>query len=177
MMKQNSVIIWLCVALAILGLAGKGIAPNKAPEGAGQAALNSFEVAANRAGLRHSGGWNLTMEGTYWTTIFIRPDCDGALLTVPLPRNAEGADLLKRALRTPPQNLFFLLEGKRHAAFPDTAFWLSGLRHDVLRLAGISNAPPPVVLAVAEDGLCNLASRIDWSTVAAGTGLARHPST
>jgi hypothetical protein len=167
--------VWVCIVLAVLGLTGKGTARNKAPEGAGQAVLNNFGVAANRAGMVRKGSWNLTVDGTYRATAFGLPGCDGTLLSVPLPRNAEGAGLLKRALRAPPQSLFYLLNGNRYDTFPNTTFWISGLYNDALRLAGMTEAPSPAVLAVAEQGFCNLVSRLDLSEFSAGTDFARSP--
>ncbi|PHS79025.1 MAG: hypothetical protein COB59_03825 [Rhodospirillaceae bacterium] len=156
-MKRDKYVMCLCLILAVLGISGKGLTKLKSSD---LSAIDTFAAAAKEIGMTRHDGRNLTIDGTYKATVFRDLNCDGALIVVPLPRNAEGADLLSRSLRRPPTQQFFLLFSERYATFPNVAFWFSGLRHDVMWLLNMTNAPPPVVLSVAEIGECELGMRL-----------------
>jgi len=162
-MQRDKYLMCLCLVLAIAGISGKGLMKPKPSE---QNAVNTFAAMANKAGMTRHDGRDLTIDGTYKATVFRDLKCDGALIVMPLPRNAEGANLLSQSLRHPPTQHFYLLFSDTYTTFPNVDFWLAGLRHDVLWLLSISTAPSPVVLSIAEIGECGL-----------GIKLARSPST
>lgn len=119
--------------------------------------------------LTRLGSFAAANQGPYRITGFRHLNCNGTIAVLPLYRNAEGAYILNRMLKTAEPGMAdvettelrsgVILAGEIYPQFPQLAFSLLQLKHRVSQLM-IHPSSSPVPLAFAENGPCRIAEKI-----------------
>ncbi len=103
-------------------------------------------------------------QGPYMISGYRHRECPGSIALLPLYRNAEGSQILRKLVSDQQQaeriRYGVLFKGSVHRDFPQFAFALEKLSRGLQQLPPGTTDKPIKILAFAEQGQCQLAEKL-----------------
>ena len=103
-------------------------------------------------------------QGPYRISGYRHRECPGSIALLPLYRNAEGSQILRKLVSDQQQaeqlRYGVLFRGRVHQDFPQFAFALEKLSRGLKQLPPGTTDKPIKILAFAEQGHCQLAEKL-----------------